>query len=94
MFNVMIDYLPKEDELAVVFGNDVVAAGGQSKPAVPVRTDVIRFHEAVRKVAISPTSLCVIMAIGHCAGGVTVRGCLGAARDSASGPRKAHRLRQ
>jgi MoxR-like ATPase len=51
MFNVLIDYLPPEDELAVVMQTT-------SKKAEPIEAlftgeDVLRFHEAVRKVPIA-----------------------------------------
>lgn len=51
MFNVMIDYLPKEDELAVVLRT----TSSRPEAIVPLFTgeDVIRFHEAVRKVPIA-----------------------------------------
>ncbi|WP_146409695.1 AAA family ATPase [Allorhodopirellula heiligendammensis] len=51
MFNVMIDYLPKEDELAVVLRT----TSSRPEAIEPLFTgeDVIRFHEAVRKVPIA-----------------------------------------
>ena len=51
MFNVMIDYLPPEDELAVV----LQTTSRRPQPIEPLFTgeDVLRFHEAVRKVPIA-----------------------------------------
>jgi MoxR-like ATPase len=51
MFNVLIDYLPPKDELAVV----MQTTSGRSDPIVPLFTgeDVMRFHQAVRKVPIA-----------------------------------------
>jgi MoxR-like ATPase len=51
MFNVMIDYLPPEDELAVVMQTTSRAAE-QIEPLFSGE-DVIRFHQAVRKVPIA-----------------------------------------
>lgn len=51
MFNVMIDYLPPEDELAVV----MQTTSRRAEAIQPLFTgeDVVRFHEAVRKVPIA-----------------------------------------
>ena len=51
MFNVMIDYLPEADELAVV----MQTTSRQPDPIEPLFSgeDVILFHEAVRKVPIA-----------------------------------------
>jgi MoxR-like ATPase len=51
MFNVMIDYLPPKDELAVV----MQTTAAKAEPIVPLFTgeDVIRFHQAVRRVPIA-----------------------------------------
>jgi len=51
MFNVMIDYLPPKDELAVVMRT----TAGSAEPIQPLFTgeDVIRFHQAVRRVPIA-----------------------------------------
>jgi MoxR-like ATPase len=51
MFNVVIDYLPEDDEVAVI--QRTTAAAGQ--PIQPLFTgeDVLRFHELVRKVPIA-----------------------------------------
>ncbi|WP_146389941.1 AAA family ATPase [Allorhodopirellula solitaria] len=51
MFNVIIDYLPKEDELAVVLRT----TSSRPEPIEPLFSgeDVTRFHEAVRKVPIA-----------------------------------------
>lgn len=51
MFNVMIDYLPKEDELAVV----LQTTSSQPEEIQPLFSadDVIRFHAAVRRVPIA-----------------------------------------
>ena len=51
MFNVMIDYLPPEDELAVVMQTTSQAA----ERIEPLFTgdDVVRFHQAVRKVPLA-----------------------------------------
>lgn len=51
LFNVMIDYLPPEDELAVV----LQTTSKRPDPIEPLFTgeDVMRFHEAVRKVPIA-----------------------------------------
>lgn len=51
MFNVMIDYLPPEDELSVV----LQTTSTRPEPITPLFSgeDVLRFHEAVRKVPIA-----------------------------------------
>ena len=51
LFNVLIDYLPQEEELAVV----LQTTSTRPEPIEPLFTgeDVIRFHEAVRKVPIA-----------------------------------------
>jgi len=51
MFNVLIDYLPPEDELAVV----LKTTSTSPEPIEPLFTgeDVLRFHEAVRRVPIA-----------------------------------------
>ncbi len=51
MFNVLIDYLPPTDELAVV----MKTTSTRPEPIEPLFTgeDVLRFHEAVRKVPIA-----------------------------------------
>ena len=51
MFNVLIDYLPPTDELAVV----LKTTSTRPEPIEPLFTgeDVLRFHEAVRKVPIA-----------------------------------------
>jgi MoxR-like ATPase len=51
MFNVVVDYLPEDDEVAVV--SQTTAA--KPKPIEPLFTgeDVLRFHEIVRKVPIA-----------------------------------------
>jgi len=51
MFNVVMDYLPEDDEIAVVMRTT-------SKPQAPIETlltggDVLRFHDIVRKVPIA-----------------------------------------
>src|SRR4051794_1883471 len=51
MFNVVMDYLPEDDEVAVVMRTT-------SKPQAPIETlltggDVLRFHDIVRKVPIA-----------------------------------------
>ena len=51
MFNVMIDYLPKEDELAVVL--QTTSTRPEEIEPLFSAEDVIRFHEAVRKVPIA-----------------------------------------
>lgn len=51
MFNVMIDYLPKEDELAVVL--KTTSSRPEAIEPLFSAEDVIRFHEAVRKVPIA-----------------------------------------
>ncbi len=51
MFNVMIDYLPKEDELAVVLRT--TSARPEAIEPLFTGEDVIRFHDAVRKVPIA-----------------------------------------
>ena len=51
MFNVMIDYLPKEDELAVVL--QTTSSRPEEIQPLFSAEDVIRFHEAVRKVPIA-----------------------------------------
>ena len=51
MFNVLIDYLPEDDEVAVV----VQTTARQPQPIEPLFTgdDVRRFHEVVRKVPVA-----------------------------------------
>ena len=51
MFNVVIDYLPEDDEVAVV---KQTTRGGR-EPIEPLFTgeDVLRFHELVRKVPVA-----------------------------------------
>ncbi|QOV88293.1 AAA family ATPase [Humisphaera borealis] len=51
MFNVIIDYLPENDEVEVVRRT----TGGKPKPIEPLFTgeDVLRFHEIVRKVPVA-----------------------------------------
>jgi len=51
MFNVMIDYLPKEDELAVVL--QTTSSRPEAIEPLFSGEDVMRFHEAVRKVPIA-----------------------------------------
>ncbi len=51
MFNVLIDYLPAEDELAVVL--QTTAAKPDPIEALFTGQDVINFHEAVRSVPIA-----------------------------------------
>jgi len=51
MFNVVIDYLPQDDEVAVV----MQTTSRRAEPVEPLFTgeDVLRFHEVVRKVPIA-----------------------------------------
>src|SRR5690554_80729 len=51
MFNVLIDYLPPEDELAVV----MQTTSRRAQPIEPLFTgeDILRFHETVRRVPIA-----------------------------------------
>ena len=51
MFNVVMDYLPEDDEVAVVMRT----TAGQPEPIAPIFTgdDVLQFHELVRKVPIA-----------------------------------------
>src|SRR6266436_244225 len=51
MFNVVIDYLPEDDEVAVV----TQTTARQPEPIVPIFTgeDVLRFHDIVRKVPVA-----------------------------------------
>ncbi len=51
MFNVMIDYLPPKDELAVV----LQTTSGKGEPIEPLFSgeDILRFHAAVRRVPIA-----------------------------------------
>jgi MoxR-like ATPase len=51
MFNVVIDYLPEDDEVAVV----TQTTAGRTQPVDPLFTgeDVMRFHEVVRRVPIA-----------------------------------------
>jgi MoxR-like ATPase len=51
MFNVVIDYLPEDDEVAVVRQTTVRAT--QTIEALFTGEDVLRFHDVVRKVPIS-----------------------------------------
>jgi len=51
MFNVVIDYLPEDEEVAVV----TQTTSRQPEPIVPIFTgdDVLRFHDLVRKVPVA-----------------------------------------
>jgi MoxR-like ATPase len=51
MFNVVIDYLPEDEEVAVV----TQTTGSKPEPIMPIFSgeDVMRFHEVVRKVPIA-----------------------------------------
>jgi MoxR-like ATPase len=51
MFNVVIDYLPEQDEVTVVMRT----TAGKPQPIEPLFTgeDVLRFHEVVRRVPIA-----------------------------------------
>jgi len=51
MFNVVIDYLPEDEEVAVV----AQTTARQPEPIVPIFTgdDVLRFHDLVRKVPVA-----------------------------------------
>ena len=51
MFNILIDYLPPEDELSVV----MQTTSSRPEPIEPIFTgeDVLRFHQAVRRVPIA-----------------------------------------
>ncbi len=51
MFNVVIDYLPENDEVAVV--QRTTAAAGESISPIFSGEDVLRFHDLVRKVPIA-----------------------------------------
>jgi MoxR-like ATPase len=51
MFNVFINYLPEEDEVAVV--KQTTARGGEPIEAIFTGEDVLRFHDVVRKVPIA-----------------------------------------
>jgi MoxR-like ATPase len=51
MFNVVIDYLPEADEVAVV--QRTTAAGGEKIEPLFSGADVLRFHDLVRKVPIA-----------------------------------------
>jgi MoxR-like ATPase len=51
MFNVVINYLPEDDEVAVV--KATTARGGEPIEAIFTGEDVLRFHEVVRKVPIA-----------------------------------------
>jgi MoxR-like ATPase len=51
MLNVVIDYLPHEDEVAVV--EQTTAAKSQTIDALFTGEDVLRFHEVVRRVPIA-----------------------------------------
>ncbi|MBX3437626.1 MAG: MoxR family ATPase [Planctomycetaceae bacterium] len=51
MFNVVIDYLPREDEVAVV--EQTTAAKPQSIDALFTGDDVMKFHDVVRRVPIA-----------------------------------------
>ncbi len=51
MFNVVIDYLPENDEVAVV--QKTTAGPGEAIEALFTGEDVLRFHELVRKVPIA-----------------------------------------
>jgi MoxR-like ATPase len=51
MFNVVVDYLPENDEVEVIKRT----TGGKPKPIEPIFTgeDILRFHDIVRKVPIA-----------------------------------------
>jgi MoxR-like ATPase len=51
MFNVFINYLPEEDEVAVV--KQTTSRGGEAIEAIFTGEDVLRFHDVVRKVPIA-----------------------------------------
>jgi len=51
MFNVVMDYLPEADEVAVV--QQTTARGGKSIEALFTGEDVLKFHELVRQMPIS-----------------------------------------
>jgi MoxR-like ATPase len=51
MFNVVIDYLPEADEIAVI--QRTTAAGGEKIEPIFTGEDVLRFHGLVRKVPIA-----------------------------------------
>jgi MoxR-like ATPase len=51
MFNVVINYLPEDDEVAVV--KQTTARGGEPIEAIFHGEDVLRFHDVVRKVPIA-----------------------------------------
>jgi MoxR-like ATPase len=51
MFNVVIDYLPEDDEVAVV--QRTTSSGGESISALYTGEDVLAFHALVRKVPIA-----------------------------------------
>ena len=51
MFNVVIDYLPEADEVAVI--QRTTTSGGQKIEALFSGEDVMRFHELVRKVPVA-----------------------------------------
>ena len=51
MFNVVIDYLPEADEVAVVQRTTTV--GGEKIEALFTGEDVLRFHELVKKVPVA-----------------------------------------
>ena len=51
MFNVVIDYLPEADEIAVV--KQTTARGGQAIVPIFTGEDVLRFHDVVRKVPVA-----------------------------------------
>src|SRR5205814_2498985 len=51
MFNVVIDYLPEDDEVAVV--QRTTAAAGEAIAPLFTGEDVLRFHALVRKVPIA-----------------------------------------
>ena len=51
MFNVVINYLPEDDEVAVV--KQTTARGGEPIQALFTGEDVLRFHDVVRKVPIA-----------------------------------------
>jgi MoxR-like ATPase len=51
MFNVMIDYLPEDDEVAVV--KQTTSRSNEQIEAIFTGEDVLRFHDVVRKVPIA-----------------------------------------
>jgi MoxR-like ATPase len=64
MFNVLIDYLPEDDEVTVV--QRTTARRGEAIKPLFTGQDILRFHDVVRKVPVSEETRALRGAIGRC----------------------------